>query len=105
MDYVIEIPGNSDVTMEIGDTLRIHYKNSAKFCIDSGNKDAFSQPLPVGKTEPVGWWPGKEVSKATVAISDTTIKYCHADPKEGCKPCKATENGPGTIKIGSGKKK
>lgn len=103
MDYVVEIPGENDVKMEIGDTLRIHFKNSAKFCIDSGNKDAFDPPLPVGEAEPKGWWPN-EFGKAAKAIADTTIKYCHADPNAGCKPCKTIENGPGTIKVGSGVK-
>jgi hypothetical protein len=104
MDYIAEIPGDNDIHMKVNDTLRIHFKNSAKFCIDSGNKDAFNPSLPVNQTEPAGWWPAEDVSKAARAILETTIAYCHADPKEGCKPCKTTENGPGTIKVGSGTK-
>lgn len=105
MDYTAEIPGENDITMKVGDRLRIHYKNSAKFCIDSGKPDAFDPPLPVGKTEAAGYWPSDDPSKGAKAIAETEIKYCHADPHAGCKPCdKGPLNGPGTIKVGSGVK-
>ena len=103
-DYVAEIPGENDIHMKVGDTLRIHFKNSAKFCVESGNPDAFDPALPADKTEPAGWWPAQDVAKAAKAKKDTTIKYCHADPHAGCKPCKKIESGPGTIKVGSGLK-
>lgn len=105
MDYILEIPGDKNVTMNVGDTLRINFKNSAKFCIDAGgNAEAFEPCLPVGTLEQAGWWPGQNVSQAATAVSATTITYCHVGSDKQCQPCKNPTGGPpGTIKIGTGK--
>jgi hypothetical protein len=106
-DYIIEIPGNKDQPMKIGDTLRINFKTPAKFCINPGDPaDAFNPPLPVGCAEDAGWWPGPDVKEAAKAVKDATITYCHVGHDKPCEPCKKTPplTGPGTIKIGSGRK-
>ena len=105
-DYIIEIPGHNNVTMNIGDTLRIEFKNSAKFCIDAGgNAAAFNPSLPVGVLEQAGWWPGPNVAQAATAIANATITYCHVGHDKQCGTCpKSIETPPGTIKVGSGVK-
>ena len=103
-DYTLDIPGDKHLTMQIGDTLRIDFKSPAKFCIESGNANAFNPPLPVNTPEPAGLWPAPPAPPAT-AIANTTITYCHVSNDKQCGPCKSPTGGlPGTIKVGSGTK-
>src|SRR4051812_38319210 len=103
-DYTVDIPGDKNIVMNIGDTLRIHFKSPAKFCIESGNANAFNPPLPVNTAEQAGWWPGAAPAAPATATANSTISYCHVGNDKQCGPCKNPTGGlPGTIKIGSGK--
>src|SRR3569833_1082537 len=104
-DYTLEIPGDKSITMNIGDTLKINFKNPAKFCIDSGgNAEAFNPCLPDGELK-TGWWPGPDQSETATALSNTTVTYCHVGSDKQCQPCKSPTGGPpGTIKVGTGTK-
>lgn len=95
----INIPGNTDVDISIGGMLTITFISAAKFCIESGNKDAFNPPLPVDQPQAKGTvWPSAQGAEA---ISSTTIRYTHCSNSDNCGH-NATADVPGTIKVGSG---
>lgn len=97
MNYPINIPGNSGVDMQEGDTLTITFITPAKFCITSGNANDFSPALPAGIAEPQGFvWTG------TAIVPNATITYSHVGHDGTCPAARITDSTPGTIKIGSG---
>jgi hypothetical protein len=97
-DYTIEIPGNPNgVEMQIGDRLIILYRTPAKFCVSSGNANAFNPPLPVGVArQQNGAWEG-------IATSMTTIHFSSVGNGQNCGAPNPRNVGPGTIKVGTGK--
>jgi hypothetical protein len=102
MNYTIHIPGNTNVNMQIGDTLTINYSEAGKFCVELGNADCFDPPLPVDKEHGKGvQWPSQ--NGGAEAICDTTISYTHCGKGVNCGD-KPTGDPPGTIKVGTGQK-
>jgi hypothetical protein len=101
-NYSINIPGSAHVQMQIGDTLTIDFISAAKFCVDSGNQNAFSPALPTSLTGQQGTqWPTTGSATANAA---TTITYSHCGVNDPCgSGHKATAGVPGTIKVGTGK--
>jgi hypothetical protein len=103
-NYSIEIPGNANVTMNVGDGLQIDFKSAAKLCVDSGNPNAFNPALPSGAAQAKGTvWP----SATTYAIANvsTTVTYTHCANDKNCGSSgKPTGGVSGTIKVGSGTK-
>ena len=104
-NYSIDIPGNTNVNLNIGDGLQINYKSAAKLCVESGNVNAFNPALPSGTPEPKDTvWPS--ATTYAIAQSNTTISYSHCGND---KNCGSAHGGPtagvaGTIKVGSGAK-
>jgi hypothetical protein len=97
-DYNINIPGNPGVDMLVGDTLTITFISPAKFCITSGNPNAFSPALPVGVAEPKDYvWSG-------TATATTSISYSSVGHDKACGSPNPTATTPGTIVVGSGMK-
>lgn len=97
MNYEITIPGNTGVEMQVGDTLTINYRGSDKFCITSGNANAFNPALPVGTA-------GSSSSPYQgTAQSATTIHYSSVASGKNCGDPDIRNVGPGTIKVGTGK--
>jgi|SRR3954451_6557302 hypothetical protein len=95
--YEITIPGNPGLEMQVGDTLTIHYRTAGKFCISSGNQNAFNPALPVG----VAGQPNTPYTGT--AISMTTIHYSSVNSNQNCGAPGLKDVGPGTIKVGTGK--
>ena len=95
--YEITIPGNPGVEMQVGDSLTIKYRTPEKFCISSGNANAFNPPLPVGVA-------GSPSSPYTgTAISTATIHYSSVGSGQNCGAPNPRNVGPGTIKVGTGR--
>jgi hypothetical protein len=103
-NYSINIPptGNpAPVQMQIGDTLTINFVSAGKFCVESGNANAFNPPLPSGVPESQGPWPSAQGGATASAV--TTILYSHAGHDKPCGTSRPTAGISGTIKVGTGK--
>ena len=102
-NHTLNIPGHADLPMAIGDTLVINFTSAAKFCVNSGNQNAFSPALPTDLTGQQGTqWPTTGSATANAA---TTITYSNCKPND---PCGSSSRNPtagitGTIKVGTGK--
>ena len=101
-NHTLDIPGNANLQMAIGDTLVIKFISAAKFCVDSGNQNAFSPAIPTNLTGQKGTqWPATGSSTENAA---TTITYSHCGVNDPCgSGHKRTAGVPGTIKVGTGK--
>ena len=102
--FCIEIPGDANVNMNIGDGLQIDFKSAAKLCVDSGNPNAFTPALPSGAPQTKGTvWPS--ATSWAIANIATTITYTHCGNDKNCGSShKPTGGVSGTIKVGSGAK-
>ncbi|MGA7241551.1 MAG: hypothetical protein WBX19_00135, partial [Terracidiphilus sp.] len=95
----IDIPGNTGVDMQIGDTLTIHYVSRRRFCVTAGNSGDFNPDLPSGAIgEKDSSWTG------TAQVSNATITYSHVEWDKQCGSPNPQNTTPGTIKIGDGMK-
>lgn len=101
-NHTLNIPGHVDLQMAINDTLVINFISAAKFCVDSGNQNAFSPALPTDYSGAQGTqWPATGSATANAA---TTITYSHCKPHDPCgSNQKPTAGITGTIKVGSGR--
>jgi|SRR3569833_1015797 hypothetical protein len=100
--HTLNIPGEANLQMAIGDTLVINFTSAAKFCVDSGNRNAFSPALPSSQSGAQGTqWP---TTGSTTANAATTITYSHCKPNDQCGAGRNPTGGvTGTIKVGTGK--
>lgn len=88
----INIPGNPNVTVVVGQELRIHWASACSFCITSGSANDFNPPLPDGESNsPPYFWTG--TASATGTIEFDTPAQCRKKPTAG--------GGGGTIQIDS----
>jgi len=101
-NHTLNIPGNVNLQMAVGDTLVINFTSAAKFCVDSGNGNAFNPALPSSYSGAQGsQWP---TTGSATALSATTITYSHCKPNENCGQSRTPTGGiTGTIKVGTGK--
>ncbi|HXS76773.1 MAG TPA: hypothetical protein VN753_11395 [Terracidiphilus sp.] len=101
-NHTLNIPGHADLQMAIGDTLVISFTSAAKFCVDSGNQNAFSPALPSAQSGAQGTqWPATGSATANAA---TTITYSHCKTGDNCGQSRNPTAGiSGTIKVGTGK--
>jgi hypothetical protein len=94
--YNINIPGDTGVDMNEGDTLTITFISAAKFCISSGNASDFNPSLPVGTPESQGYvWSG------VAQVPNATIHYSHVGHNGTCGAPNPRNTIPGTIQIGT----
>lgn len=100
--HTLQIPGHADLQMAIGDTLLIEFASAAKFCVDSGNQNAFTPALPTDYSGAKDTqWPTTGSATANAA---TTITYSHCKPHEQCGQSRNPAGGiTGTIKVGTGR--
>ena len=89
----INIPGQSTVDLNQGDTLKIHWASACSFCIVSGSANDFNPSLPNGQS---GDTP--DVWEGTANVTNATITY--NSPNQCGSP--VATGGSGTIKIGTG---
>ena len=101
-NHTLNIPGNANLQMAVGDTLVINFISAAQFCVDSGNQNAFNPALPTDFSGAQGsQWP--QTGSAT-AQATATITYSHCKPHETCGQSRNPTGGiTGTIKVGTGR--
>jgi hypothetical protein len=101
-NHTLNIPGDANLQMAVGDTLTISFTSAAKFCVDSGNQNAFNPAIPSDLTGEQGTqWPTTGSATANAA---TTITYSHCKPQDNCGQSRNPTAGiTGTIKVGTGK--
>ena len=96
-NYSIDIPGDTNVSMQENDTLTITFKSPAKFCISAGNPNDFNPALPVGVAEPKDYvWTG------TAIVPVGTITFSHVGHDKTCGSGGLKDAPPRTIQIGTG---
>ncbi|HKR28668.1 MAG TPA: hypothetical protein VJS11_14490 [Acidobacteriaceae bacterium] len=88
----INIPGNPNATVVVGQELRIHWASACSFCITKGSANDFTPALPNGQSQsPPYFWTGTANQTGTVEFDTPAV--CGRKPTAG--------GGGGTITIGS----
>lgn len=92
--YTIDVPGSGNVSLNVGDSLTIDFKENCKFCVSSNNAGNFSPALPTGQVYSNGGsWTGTAQTAGTVSFS-------HVAKDGTCGSAKITDTGSRTITVG-----